>query len=66
MASGFKSSDTVESLNNFNKAIGFVTAVKLNNETMAFGRYVVALGGITVENVGANFELSENRAGIVR
>lgn len=57
MAMGFKSSDTVETFNNFNKAIGFVTAVKLDNETMAFGRYVVALGGITAENIGANFGL---------
>lgn len=59
MASGFKTTpqDTVEVFNDFNKSIGFVTAVKLDNNTMAFGRFVVALGGITADNVKANFGL---------
>jgi hypothetical protein len=59
MAIGFTATerDTVEVFNNFNKTVGFLTAVKLDSNTMAFGRFVVALGGITKENVAANLGL---------
>lgn len=59
MAVGFKASEieTLEMLNNFNKSVGFLTAVKLDSGTIAFGRFVVSVGGITRENVAANLAL---------
>jgi hypothetical protein len=58
MATGLKgsASDTHEIINDFNATVGFLTAVKLG-DVIAFGRYVVVLGGISAENTGVNFGL---------
>lgn len=56
MAMGFQleASHNLELFNNFNTAVPFLTAVKLNNELMAFGRFTVTLGGVTRENIKSN------------
>lgn len=56
MAMGFQMEPgfNLELFNNFNASVPFLTAVKLNNELMAFGRFVVSLGGVTRENVKSN------------
>lgn len=56
MSTAFKLSEhhNADLFNDFNKAVPFITAVKLNSELMAFGRFAVSLGGVTRENLKAN------------
>lgn len=59
MGVGYKMSetDTLELFNNFNRSVPFLTAVKLDNNLMAFGRFVVTLGGVDRENIKTNIAL---------
>jgi hypothetical protein len=58
MAAAFRMSPqhNVELFNSFNRSVPFLTAVKLDASVMAFGRFVIALGGVTRENVKANID----------
>ncbi|MEQ1752811.1 MAG: hypothetical protein ABL973_01615 [Micropepsaceae bacterium] len=46
--------DSLEVINRFNTGAPFETAVKVDEKTIAFGRFVLASGGIEPANVAAN------------
>jgi hypothetical protein len=48
---------SLETLNSFNRAIPLVTVVQLDAKTVAFGRFAVALGGMSSENFKANMQM---------
>jgi hypothetical protein len=56
MAIGFKVDEkpNLETLNAFNVAIPLTTIVKIDDSTIAFGRFVLAIGGVTRGNIEAN------------
>jgi hypothetical protein len=58
MAAAYRMSPqhNVELFNSFNRSVPFLTAVKLDSSVMAFGRFVISLGGVTRENVKANID----------
>lgn len=47
---------SLEALNAFNRDIAAVTVVQLDAKTIAFGRFVIAVGGINSENFKANMQ----------
>jgi len=48
---------SLETLNSFNRSIPLVTVVQLDSKTVAFGRFAVALGGMSSENFKANMQM---------
>jgi hypothetical protein len=58
MAAAYRMSPqhNVELFNSFNRSVPFLTAVKLDSGVMAFGRFVIALGGVSRDNVKANID----------
>lgn len=49
--------DTLDIVNQFNANAPWETAVKVDSKTIAFGRFVLAAGGIEPANVAGNLEL---------
>jgi hypothetical protein len=48
---------SLETLNSFNRSIPLVTVVQLDSKTVAFGRFAVAVGGMSSENIKANKQI---------
>lgn len=59
MAIGFEMEQgyTLDTLNSFNRNVPLATVVQIDSKTIAFGRFVVSLGGISAENIKANMAL---------
>lgn len=48
---------SLDTLNSFNRAIPLVTVVQIDAKTIAFGRFAVAVGGMSSENFKANMQM---------
>lgn len=48
---------SLDTLNSFNRDIPLVTVVQIDAKTIAFGRFAVAMGGMSSENFKANMQM---------